>query len=727
MTTGASVAGRILAQNGAVTMDTNQITVGSCGGSSSGDPHFITFDGLYYSLMTPGDFILVRSPTVVVQARHALICSGAAVNVAAAAQLGSDRVAVFVAPLRVFVNGAPTTLTSAATRLPGGATASLNNAVVKVVGTQGSVTFTGLSSGGISGWINLGITLTSSLSTVTGLLGNSDGNPSNDLATRDGQNLALPVTSSQGLDAFAATWAVPPSESLFGGVTSLASQQSSTCPPSASALSAAQAVCTTAGISNPTLLEACMFDVAVTGNPDAAEVFVSLPPPKLVLSFDDVGAAVQRPVNDVAGCSTTPGRRGGANAMAPARGGRDRVLAPPTPVRSEPFRREARAADRPPRVADPDGFTQRHTGGPMTSRMRAAVVEQFGTTVVLRERDVPSPGAGQILVKTTACGVCHSDLHAARGDWPLKPALPFIPGHEAIGVVAALGSGVTTVREGDRVGVPWLYSTCGQCEYCLTGRENVCPDAQFGGYTRDGGFADYLLADPRYVAHIPAGIPATQAAPIICAGVTTYKGIKQTEARPGEWIAISGAGGLGHMAIQYAKAMGLHVCAVDIDDGKLAHASRLGADLVVNASVGDPQAAVRKGTGGGAHGVLITAPSLGAFKQGVGMTRRGGTCVLIGLPPGEARSRSSMLWRTASPCADRSSGRARTWRRRSLSPQTGGSKPTSSYSPWHRSTRSSGGSSTATLPPAWSSTSRGAQRRANRHDPHDRCRLCERA
>ena len=314
VTTGASVAGRILAQNGAVTMDTNQITVGSCGGSSSGDPHFITFDGLYYSLMTPGDFILVRSPTVVVQARHALICSGAAVNVAAAAQLGSDRVAVFVAPLRVFVNGAPTTLTSAATRLPGGATASLNNAVVKVVGTQGSVTFTGLSSGGISGWINLGITLTSSLSTVTGLLGNSDGNPSNDLATRDGQNLALPVTSSQGLDAFAATWAVPPSESLFGGVTSLASQQSSTCPPSASALSAAQAVCTTAGISNPTLLEACMFDVAVTGNPDAAEVFVSLPPPKLVLSFDDVGAAVQRPVNHVAGCSTTPG---GGEARTP--------------------------------------------------------------------------------------------------------------------------------------------------------------------------------------------------------------------------------------------------------------------------------------------------------------------------------------------------------------------------------------------------------------------------
>jgi propanol-preferring alcohol dehydrogenase len=267
--------------------------------------------------------------------------------------------------------------------------------------------------------------------------------------------------------------------------------------------------------------------------------------------------------------------------------------------------------------------------------MHAAVVEQFGSTVVFRELDVPSPGAGQILVKTTACGVCHSDLHAARGDWPLKPALPFIPGHEAIGVVAALGSGVTSVREGDRVGVPWLYSTCGHCEYCLTGRENMCADAQFGGYMRNGGFAEYLLADPRYVARIPAGIPATQAAPIICAGVTTYRGIKQTEARPGEWIAISGAGGLGHMAIQYAKAMGLHVCVVDIEDGKLAHAKRLGADFVVNARAGDPQGAVRKGTGGGAHGVLITAPSLPAFKQGVAMTRRGGTCVLIGLPPGE--------------------------------------------------------------------------------------------
>src|SRR6202453_1106403 len=272
---------------------------------------------------------------------------------------------------------------------------------------------------------------------------------------------------------------------------------------------------------------------------------------------------------------------------------------------------------------------------PMSPKMHAAVVQQFGKPLELLEWDVPSPGAGQILVKTEACGVCHTDLHAAHGDWPVKPALPFIPGHEAIGLVAAVGSGVTMVKEGDRVGVPWLYSACGHCEYCLQGWETVCAQAQFGGYSKNGGFAEYLLADPNYVAYVPAGLAPADAAPLICAGITTYKGIKETGARPGEWIAISGVGGLGHLAVQYAKAMGLKVCAVDIDDGKLAHAKRLGADLVINAKAGDPAEALKKETGGGAHGVLITAPSLPAFKQGVAMTRKRGTCVLVGLPPGE--------------------------------------------------------------------------------------------
>jgi propanol-preferring alcohol dehydrogenase len=271
----------------------------------------------------------------------------------------------------------------------------------------------------------------------------------------------------------------------------------------------------------------------------------------------------------------------------------------------------------------------------MTKTMHAAVVVAFGQPLAFREYDIPSPGPGQILVKTEACGVCHTDLHAANGDWPVKPTPPFTPGHEGIGLVVALGAGVTNIKEGDRVGVPWLYSACGHCEYCLTAWETVCADAQFGGYTRNGGFAEYIIADPNYVARIPKGLTARQAAPLICAGITTYKGIKQTEAKAGEWLVVSGAGGLGHLAIQYGKAMGLQVCAVDVDDGKLAHATRLGADMVVNAAHGEPEAAVRKATDGGAHGVLITAASLGAFKQGVGMTRKKGTCVLVGLPPGD--------------------------------------------------------------------------------------------
>ena len=271
----------------------------------------------------------------------------------------------------------------------------------------------------------------------------------------------------------------------------------------------------------------------------------------------------------------------------------------------------------------------------MARKMHAAVVELFGKPLVFRDFDIPVPGPGQILVKTEACGVCHTDLHAAQGDWSVKPKLPFIPGHEGIARVAAAGAGVTIVKEGDRVGVPWLYSACGHCEHCLSAWETVCGEAEFGGYTKNGGFAEYILADPNYVAHIPVGLEPRQAAPLICAGVTTYKGIKVADVRPGEWIAISGAGGLGHLAIQYAKAMGLQVCAIDIDDGKLVHATRLGADMVVNAKAEGAVEAVRKGTDGGAHGVLITAPSLGAFKQGIGVARKRGTCVLVGLPPGD--------------------------------------------------------------------------------------------
>ena len=270
----------------------------------------------------------------------------------------------------------------------------------------------------------------------------------------------------------------------------------------------------------------------------------------------------------------------------------------------------------------------------MTRTMKAAVVPGLGKPLVIEEVPVPEVGPGQILVRVAASGVCHTDLHAASGDWPVKPTPPFIPGHEGVGHVAAVGAGVTAVKEGDRVGVPWLHSACGHCEYCITGWETLCPEQKNTGYGVNGGFAEYVLADPNYVGHLPDGLEFGAAAPILCAGVTVYKGLKETEARPGEWVVISGIGGLGHTAVQYAKAMGLHVAAVDIAEDKLALARELGADLAVNAAVVDPVATIQRETGG-AHGVLVTAVSPKAFSDAIGMVRRKGTVSLVGLPPGD--------------------------------------------------------------------------------------------
>ena len=266
--------------------------------------------------------------------------------------------------------------------------------------------------------------------------------------------------------------------------------------------------------------------------------------------------------------------------------------------------------------------------------MKAAVVEEFGAPLVVRELPVPTPGPGQALVQIIASGVCHTDLHAADGDWPLKPTLPFTPGHEGAGVVVALGSGVTHLKVGDRVGIAWLHNACGHCEFCLSGWETLCPEQNNSGYSVNGSFAEYALAEADYLGRIPESLSFVDAAPILCAGVTTYKGLKQTDTRPGEWVVISGAGGLGHVAIQYAKAMGLHVAAVDLGPEKMALARQLGAEITIDARTQDPPTEIQKQIGG-AHGVLVTAVSTIAFKQAIGMLRRGGTCVLNGLPPGD--------------------------------------------------------------------------------------------
>lgn len=270
----------------------------------------------------------------------------------------------------------------------------------------------------------------------------------------------------------------------------------------------------------------------------------------------------------------------------------------------------------------------------MNRTMKAAVVREFGKPLVIEEVAVPRPGVGQILVKIAATGVCHTDLHAAEGDWPVKPQPPFIPGHEGVGHVVAVGAGVRHVKEGDRVGVPWLYAACGHCVHCLGGWETLCEDQQNTGYSVNGSFAEYVIADPNFVGHLPANVGFIDIAPVLCAGVTVYKGLKMTDTRPGNWVAISGIGGLGHMAVQYAKAMGMNVVAVDIDDTKLALAERLGADLSVNARNTDPAAFIKKEVGG-VHGALVTAVSPKAFQQALGMVRRGGTVALNGLPPGD--------------------------------------------------------------------------------------------
>ena len=268
------------------------------------------------------------------------------------------------------------------------------------------------------------------------------------------------------------------------------------------------------------------------------------------------------------------------------------------------------------------------------SPMNAAVVTALGSPLEVKDVDVPTPGPGEVLVKNISSGVCHTDLHAADGDWPIKPTPPFIPGHEGVGRVEALGEGVVDLAVGDLVGNAWLWSACGTCEYCRTGWETLCEAQKNGGYVVDGSFGQYMLVDARFVARLPDEADPVEIAPILCAGVTVYKGLKVTDTRPGQWVVISGIGGLGHVAVQYAIAMGLRVAAVDVADDKLALAREYGAEVTVNAADEDPVAAVQEQTGG-AHAVLVTAVHPSAFGQAIGMVRRGGTIVFNGLPPGD--------------------------------------------------------------------------------------------
>lgn len=262
--------------------------------------------------------------------------------------------------------------------------------------------------------------------------------------------------------------------------------------------------------------------------------------------------------------------------------------------------------------------------------MKAAVVHNFKDPLVIEDVPKPEPGPGEIVFKVEASGLCHTDIHAAHGDWPVKPKLPFIPGHEGVGIVESVGKGVTNVKEGDRVSLPWLAFACGECEFCVQGREVVCPNAQYGGYFWDGGYAEYAKANAKYAGKVPEGVSPFDAAPLTCAGVTTYRAVKLSGARSSDLVAVFGIGGLGHMALQYAKIAGAAVVAIDLLDDKLEMAKELGADYTVNASKQDPVEEIKKL--GGADAAISVAVAPKAFEQAYRSLRPGGTVVFVALP-----------------------------------------------------------------------------------------------
>ena len=273
---------------------------------------------------------------------------------------------------------------------------------------------------------------------------------------------------------------------------------------------------------------------------------------------------------------------------------------------------------------------QPETASEVPASYRAAVVHEFHAPLSVEEVARPELRAGQILVKVEASGLCHTDIHAAHGDWPVKPSPPFIPGHEGVGRVVELGPGVTEVAFGDRVAMPWLGYACGTCDHCVSGWETLCREQQNMGYSIDGGFGAYAVAYARYVVKVPDGIDPFDAAPLTCAGVTTYKAVKVAGTRSSDLVAVFGVGGLGHMAIQYASIAGGRVIAVDLIDEKLELARELGAEFTINAAREDPIEAIQ--ALGGADQAIALAFSPRAFEQAYGSLRRGGTLVFVALP-----------------------------------------------------------------------------------------------
>jgi alcohol dehydrogenase, propanol-preferring len=268
--------------------------------------------------------------------------------------------------------------------------------------------------------------------------------------------------------------------------------------------------------------------------------------------------------------------------------------------------------------------------------MKAAVLHAFKTPLALEEVPRPEPAVDEVLIEVEVCGVCHSDLHVAQGDWPQLASIvkkPLILGHEIVGRVVERGAAVQSVEIGDRVGVPWVQWTCGQCEFCREGNENLCVRQRITGVTADGGYAEFTKAPASHIVKIPDALPSEQAAPLLCAGVTVHRALKQSGIRAGERLAVFGVGGLGHLAVQIGRAAGAEVTAIDIAEEKLSLAKSLGATRTLNASNRDAVKELRGS--GGVHVALVTSAAKSAYDMAFYCVRPTGTLLAVGLPAGE--------------------------------------------------------------------------------------------
>ena len=265
--------------------------------------------------------------------------------------------------------------------------------------------------------------------------------------------------------------------------------------------------------------------------------------------------------------------------------------------------------------------------------MKAAVLHEFKTPLMLEEVPRPELASDEVLIQVEACGVCHSDLHVAGGDWKQFAKItkkPLILGHEVVGRVVEKGSAVAQLQIGDRVGVPWIYWTCGACEPCREGNENLCARQKITGVTVDGGFAEFIKAPASHAAKIPASLSAVAAAPLLCAGLTVYRALKSSSLAPGQRLAVFGVGGLGHLAVQIGPGMGAEVIAVDMAEEKLALATSLGAATTLNATTREVARELRKK--GGVHVALVSSAAKAAYDTAFRCLRPTGTLLVVGLP-----------------------------------------------------------------------------------------------